>query len=444
MGRRCAMREENAPIKNSGLNGSEPQDPENTNDNEPNTGTGNSAERAASETPLLPIDGFPTPVKEFIEICARTYGTPRDYWAGAVLASTALAIGDKIEIVGKYRDVPITWFCNVGDVSTGKTEPLKMCLKFFENKDDLAIQRHKENSVRYGVDADTPEDNAPREKPKCLQYIIKDATPEAMAVVHSVNNRGIMYYRDELKGWIDDFGRYNKSGEQSCMLSTFSRVSMTINRKNSEPISIPKPCILIAGGMQPDLIPSLAKDDRAESGFMARFAFIYPDNALKPNYTREVLPEGLMDSYNNGLDYLTSLSEPLTIRLSEAAEEEYERWYNFNANAINRAPNGYLKGVFGKLDIYCLRLVTIIRGMRIVHEGAGNEEVTLNEMKAAITITEYFRTTAMKVYERIYQDHQPATKRAVARYLFNNTNMSKTQIADLLITSRSRLDQYLK
>jgi hypothetical protein len=41
-----------------------------------------------------------------------------------------------------------------------------------------------------------------------------------------------MIYRDELKGWIDDFGRYAKSGEQSNMLSTFNQLPVTYNRKN--------------------------------------------------------------------------------------------------------------------------------------------------------------------------------------------------------------------
>ena len=392
--------------------------------------------------PLLPIDGFPPPVQEFIQTCADTYNTPRDYWAGAVLASTALAIGDKIQLVGKFTDVPIIWLCNVGDVSIGKTEPLKQCLKYFEDKDDESIRRYREEIELYERKQQESEERIPI--PRCFQYIIKDATPEAMAQVHIINDRGLMYYRDELKGMIDDFGRYNKSGEQSSMLSTFSRVSMTINRKGSGPINIAKPCILIAGGMQPDLLPTLAQDNRAESGFLARIVFIYPDNTTKPYYNKAILPERLRDGYNRYLDQLTSLPRPLTLVLSKEAEEEFEGWYNHNVDAINKAPNGYIKGVFGKLEIYCLRMVTVIRGMRLVHEGDVTEEVTLDEIKSAIKITEYFRATALKVYRKIFIERaRPDIERKDVIGYLRNLNVSISEIARILNMQRPHVYRYL-
>ena len=57
------------------------------------------------------------------------------------------------------------------------------------------------------------------EMPVCRRFILSDTTPEAMYNVHRHNLRGICLERDELKGWIDDFGRYNKSGRWLCGFS---------------------------------------------------------------------------------------------------------------------------------------------------------------------------------------------------------------------------------
>ena len=59
---------------------------------------------------------------------------------------------------------------------------------------------------------------------------LSDSTPEARNQVLSVNPNGILLYRDELKGMIDDFCRYAKSGELSQMLSMFDSDTIVVNR----------------------------------------------------------------------------------------------------------------------------------------------------------------------------------------------------------------------
>jgi hypothetical protein len=109
--------------------------------------------------------------------------------------------------------------------------------------------------------------------------------PEALFQSHNVNNRGMMVICDELKGWLDNFDRYTKSGEQSMMLSAWSHLPVTVNRKAAGVMHIEKPLINVLGGIQPDLLPSLASDQRAENGFLSRFMVVYPDNALKAEYS---------------------------------------------------------------------------------------------------------------------------------------------------------------
>jgi hypothetical protein len=154
-------------------------------------------------TPLLPIDGMPEFIQHFINTMHEIYTTPRDYWAGAAIMATALAIGDKMELKTKYKNNPILWGMFVGDVSNGKTEPLNLCLKYFQKIDAESIKKNELDLIEYErinrltkqERIDEGIDEKP-EKPKCFQYILIDSTPEAMAEAHSINNRGI----DDLPG----------------------------------------------------------------------------------------------------------------------------------------------------------------------------------------------------------------------------------------------------
>ena len=58
-------------------------------------------------TPLLPIEGFPEYLQNFINEYYNVYKIPRDFIAASVIISYALAIGNKLELIGKYKNVPV-------------------------------------------------------------------------------------------------------------------------------------------------------------------------------------------------------------------------------------------------------------------------------------------------------------------------------------------------
>jgi len=401
-----------------------------------------------SSTPLLlPIEGFPPFIQEYITTCTIVYGTPRDYWSGAVLVATALGIGDKLELKDKYSDVPIIWLCNVGDVSIGKTEPLKVCLRYFENKDSEAIHQYNEAMALIDRARDGETVIAP-ENPECKQYILKDYTPEALAKVHATNNRGLLIYRDELKGWIDDFGRYNKSGEQSTILSLFNRDAITINRKGEGAIiNIPAPLVLIAGGMQPGLLPDFAKGNRVESGFLARFVFAYPDHQGRPGYLEGTVPEETMQTFAKYLDSLTSMPEAQELSFDTEAKSAYVDWYNRNDEIINETADSHLRGVYGKLPIVCSRLIVVVYGMWLMYSYEDTDnKVTSHHVNTAIGITEYFRSTAGKVFHEIFgrNPEQLPDKKLVAKYLVEKEGLTKSRAAEILNVDRRQIQRWTK
>jgi hypothetical protein len=390
----------------------------------------------------LPIDGMPPFVQEFITACSDTFCTPRDYWAASVIMAVALSIGNKIQLNGRYKNVPILWMNLIGDVSTGKTEAGNICLKFFEEMDNKAVETFKlEYQTFKEVEAMSAKDRKiegieKTQEPVNFQYIVKDATPEALTMVHSVNQR------DELKGWLDDFNRYSKSGEQSNFLSSFSQVRMVTNRKGGgadKVLSISNPHILVFGGMQPDLLPTLAADNRQENGFLARFCNVWPDIAQKPEYSNKVLPAELLRKWENYLSEIMSIREQINVTLSNEAETLYKDWFNRNAAETNNEESGYLKGVYGKLDIIALRLSIISHTMSRMDY----PDISADEMQAALNITEYFRATALKVYHKLFDQKNVIDTKVVIKHLSGLGN-SQTEIAKVMKVSQPYINKILK
>lgn len=396
--------------------------------------------------PLLPIEGFPKEIQKLITTCFDIYRTPRDFWANDVIAATALAIGKNMTLKTKYTNVPIFWSCKVGNVSDGKTEVQNKLMKPFSKLDDKVYciyesemeEYNQEMAKRKGKRKDP--DNEPK-KPQCFQYQIKDFTPETLHDILKVNPRGVVVDRDEIMGYFDDLNRYNKSGEMSNMLSSFNGVSLVYNRKGAI-IRTESPFINFMGGIQPDILPNMAKDGRAENGAIQRFCFAYPDEPELQSYNKKTLP---MDIYNDWERFIYNLIElPETqVSLSDEAHNLYEVWYNRNRKIIFNEPIQHLKGAFGKLDIISLRLCIVLKGMKLIYEADYTDTISAEIMQSALNITEYFRATQIKVFHRMMQgatNFKTELKKAdVIQWTMNNSEKTQTEIAKFFETSRSQI-----
>tara|TARA_B110000971_G_scaffold164276_1_gene168151 strand:- start:291 stop:2399 length:2109 start_codon:yes stop_codon:yes gene_type:complete len=404
--------------------------------------------KEVKSTPLIPIDDFPEYIQNFIYEYIDVYKIPRDYITASVIFSTAFAIGNKLELNGKYDNIPLLWLALVGNVSSGKTDPLKTCLSYFTEKDSNSFKEYKmqldASDLYESLSKKEKENEEPVPEAFYFQYLLNDYTPEALYKAHTINNRGICIYRDELKGWLDDFGRYSKSGEQSTMLSTYYRQPMQINRASKEPINIEKPSIYVGGGIQPEILKDLAKDSRAENGFLSRIMFAYPDLDKKQHYSNKKMNTETLNDYHKYLNSLTNIKEVINLSLSDEAEAIYCKWFNMNVDITNDEPRGYLKGVYGKLDVISLRLAIVIHGMDFVCNEYSSNEITAKSMQTAINLTEYFRATALKVYDKIFIGDVPEmNKKDVAKFC-KSLGASQNDIGKAIKTSQQYVAKLLR
>ena len=199
---------------------------------------------------LLPIDGLTEHLQRLIKHVAEALQSPEDYVTASMFTVASAAVGNKFKLCTDNTDVPMLWTILVGDSGVGKSQPITTMAQplMEEQKDRLQGYRSAVRACRQDKD-----ENAP--KPIFPQIFVSDITPESLYKCMADNPNGLIQYSDEIMSFIGDFGRYNKSGEESKYLSIWSGKPITINRKSEEPFMVDKPFLSVIGGIQPNLLP---------------------------------------------------------------------------------------------------------------------------------------------------------------------------------------------
>lgn len=411
-------------------------------------------EEKTAATPLLPIEGLPKQLQDIINECARVYGTHRDFWTGAVLMASALALGNNYRVKTQYTNGAVLWLGIVAKTGTGKTEPLRFAFRPFHDRDDEAIRNYEKELSEYEhyrrIDKKQREEEGiviNADVPSWRQYVINDITPEGIFYILKNNPRGISLVRDELRGWIDDFGRYNKSGEESTWLTSWSEQPITINRKNDKPIKINRPFICVAGGLQPSELAKLAAGSRAVNGFMQRICFVYPDKADRPYFNEDELRHKFIDDYDNYITELLSFNnpEPENIRLDEEATRIFKDFNNRLSDEINQLDDEFLTGICAKLPIIALRLALVIHFSNQAASKIIYPMIRGESMAAAVSMAEYFKITGAKVGRDLNNNTMIGLdKKNVARWLNEEIGWNHEQLAKILKVSRQYVAKLLK
>jgi len=393
-------------------------------------------------TPLMPINGFPDFIQQLINECTRIYGTHRDLWAAAFLSATSSALGQSVMLKTQYENTPLLWLAVVGASGVGKSEPFKFAFRQLHDKDYTSFENYKKEFRQYAIDKKNKGDKTPEPPIPCKQNIIVDSTPEGMAKAMSRNPRGITIMRDELHGWFMDFGRYSKSGEQQNMLSTWSQQVFKVLRSNSDDLFIKDPFCNVFGGIQPAVLPEMAKDNRAVNGFLPRFCFVFPEKIKTPRFQHEVLPAEMTIFYKTYIERLLDIpGHREEIRLNQEALSLYGDFVNKNAEINDSGKQAdYLNEVNAKLNIIVLRVSVVFHFAQYACTGNNPTELNKTTMQAAITLCEYFRITANKVYSFLNVGNDRTTKKEVAKYLLTLGN-SQTEIANVLKVSKQYISK---
>ncbi len=317
------------------------------------------------------------------------------------LYTAGIAAGKKVQLVtNPYTNYPCDFFCMVGKPSRNKTGPLKEVTRPLREQDKANFAKYPEEKNAY--DQRKHEDkNYSGELPIFHQWVVGDSSPESR---NALLARGDMIgvVADELKSFIDSFGRYNKGGngsgaEISQLLSIWSNVGFTINRKSEETKLIDDPAMSINGGIQPELLgKTFGTDALMDSGFTQRFLFACPDKVPFIKWgDRKFMTLEVRESWTGTIGKLFNM-HPLTLLLSHEADSLYSDYADANDMRADAEEDCYIGGMRQKMNIHVLRLAI----MAHLLSDHWNEPVITGEgMEYAILLADYF--TRIHI-ERIY------------------------------------------
>ncbi|MFN8257715.1 MAG: DUF3987 domain-containing protein [Bacteroidales bacterium] len=411
----------------------------------------------------FPVTVFPDILQEFIFATNETLKFPIDYLCASILFAVSVAIGNslKIQVKSSWIDNAVLYIAIVGRSGINKSHPLSFALEPIFEIDKEYFREYEKALSDYDLIAElTNKERLAQgiEKPikPCLkQIIVSDLTPEALNDLHSNNKRGLGLYKDELAGWINEFNRYHKGGDQQFWLSNWSGKAIKVNRKSSKPIFIPHPFISVCGTIQTSILNEFNKDNMTKNGFIDRILFVFPEDLKKPYYDESELSTILVDSYKEIIRKIISFpmntndnGEPVStiIQYSSDAKTNFIEWQNYNTDLINDPKIAEsIKCTYSKLDTYISRFALILQ---VIYWACGRgdlNEISLKALENATKLVEYFRQTASRVNIVIENSGglDSIDKKQFAK-LLHEKGISYREIGQILGVGKSTVGNMLK
>ena len=361
----------------------------------------------------FPLDIFPEQVEYNINERNRVLGLNADFMACGLLWSTSLIIGNniKLELKRGWNASANIWIACVADTGVGKSPSIKLFVDPLQKINTNEVKQYAKNRDKFQEwDKLSTKEKELRDEvkmPHNKQFIANDTTLEALVELHSFNPNGVGMFKDELAGWVLDMNKYRDGSDEQFWLSSFDGDSHTSNRKSTGVSHISKPHIPILGGIQPKILTDLAATgNKADSGFMDRILFAYPD--IKPTHVKdEDIDQDLIDWVAS---YVESMHSDMKDKTSYDEEGEvitetytltpdaYNSW-KAKANAFvdmqnDDKYNQRIKSVLPKMKTYLGRFALICHHLSA---DKNSNKVSVESMEKAGKLVTYFLNNAIRV-----------------------------------------------
>ena len=396
----------------------------------------------------FPVEALPEPIRRFVTEGAKAIGCDSSYLALPLLTSLAAAIGNtrRLELKRGWSVPPIVWSAIVGESGTSKTPAFKLVMRPVRDRQRKALERYAEAMKTFEADLarwerdytawkrskdKTEEPPAKPEPPLCDQFVVSDTTVEALAPILLTNPRGLLLARDELAGWIGSFDRYagkGKAGADSAnWLSMFNAENIIVDRKTGVPrtIFVPEAAMCVCGGIQPGILHRSLGDEHRESGLAARLLLTCPPRKAK-QWTEADIDPMLETSLADLVDRLFELqptrtedgeARPVLVRLSADAKTAWTTYYNAHAKEQSDL-TGDMAAAWSKLEEYAARLALVIHYARwAAGDVADERRLDLASIQAGITLANWFKGEALRVYAMLGESDSDRDQRRVVDWI---------------------------
>ena len=354
---------------------------------------------------MYPLDVLPPLAKGFVEQQAKALGAAPDFIATPFLAMVGAVIGNTVclKIKEGWLEYPFIWAVVVGEPASAKSPALEAALSPLMALQSEAVNRFK-REMKDWKNISRAQNESPSliPKPSPEHYLSTDTTPEAIGPMLE-SSPGLLLLRDEVSGWVMGFDNYRRGGERQQHIQMWSGTLIKIDRKKEESVYVDNPVVCLVGGIQPDLIPSLAKDVKIRDGFVERFLWSYPKRSALRWTTYEPDPR-LMERVLELLRHLRNpRDEPVVLVLSPGARDVWGRWYDEMMKQAH-SRGGLTGGVQAKLPRQVARIAIVLHCLA---DGSLKEsEISADTLRSAMEICDYHLIHAQRALHQHEQRDQ--------------------------------------
>ncbi len=376
----------------------------------------------------FPVDALPRAAAEFARQAAASLDCPPELVGLPVLCALSGAMGytRELHIKQGWSTSGSLYAAIVDEPGSRKSPAQSMAYKplqilqvelrkDYKKRKEVHEQEMREHAVekKKAAKDDRPEPEPPKLQ-KMQRCIVDDITIEALAMRLEENPRGFLSAHDELSGFIRGMDQYKSGGKgntRQSYLKIWSNIAIYVDRKGSdEPVIIPSPFVTLQGAIQPDVLHEISGG--RNDGFLDRFLFAYP-SPHAGGYSEETVATEVEVAYQNligGLWKKHPYSDadgdpyPRGVEMDHEAKQMFiAAARSFAAEASSPGFPTALKGPWAKFDTHLARLALIIAVARCVDEE--EERVIKADMRAALALVEYFKSTAKKVYGEVFESN---------------------------------------
>lgn len=426
--------------------------------------------------PKLDTNFLPNAVKGAVIDLAERLQCPPDYLAVSMLCSAGAVIGNKVGIFPYANDeswevYPALWGGIVGDPGSKKTPSLQAALMPLQHLEKIASQKFAQEFQAYEqanreYEKELADWNKSKNKkigfkpiapalPKRERLVVHDSTYQALGVILSENSRGILALADELSGLLQSLDTAGQEAARGFYLSGWSGTgNYSFDRIGRGAISLPRYCLSVFGGFQPDRIKAYVQFSQRGSskndGLLQRFQLIvWPDQVATFRLVDRKPDKTLIDTYFKSIVGLQSLAGK---EISGAVDlPNGSKLLHFDSDAQNLFNDWFVKNEMmltkGTLDSarqsHFAKYRSLIPALALIfhlidgHRGA----VCKDCLCSAISFAKYLKKHADRIYASV-SGYDLVAVRLLAQRLLDGKLKNEFTCRTLKLTGWSGLSTY--
>ena len=380
-------------------------------------------ENRRAPVPSFPLELLPACWRDWVNDTAGSVGAPVDYVAQSLLAAVAGLCGAGVSVCVSpaWSEPLVLWQMLVGGPSTGKSAALAPVRRLL-----AAI----EQEFQAGAGA---EDRR--------RILVTDGAVEALADAVDRNPRGVVLWRDDAAGWLQQF---TCSDAPVDWADAWAAEAVKLPGRPA-PVEIARFPVSMLGTIQPDRLEEALHD--GDERLLARFLYSWPDLPLYRPLGERTLPDG-----DNALSRLRRIArqaptpdEPLVLTVDRQGAQALDGFLAA-LQAERRHVDGLEAAWMGKGGSSVVRLAGMIELLAWSGLASSGPPGPLgrDQVEAAIGIWQgYFRPHAAALFDCAVPTQLEQRVRRVARWLavVGRATVSREDIRrDALLQSAKAID----